>query len=94
MVAEIGDPTGDTGTGAGETLSETHRDRTMGAAQNLVAEKVVPLMVEMEITVKAEVREGGMVTTPTPPPSTNTGRKCGAAVRSVGKEVGWRRGNN
>ena len=85
MVAEIGDPTGDTGTGAGETLPETHRDRTMGTAQNLVAEKVVPLMVEMEITAEAEVREGGMVTTPTPPSppirAENVGRRSDLSGR-------------
>ena len=47
MVAEIRDPTGNTGKGAGETVSETWRDRTMGTAQDLVVEKVVTLVGEM-----------------------------------------------
>ena len=36
----------------------------------------------------------GNNTNPDPPPPTKTGIKCGAAVRTVRKEVGWRRGNN
>ena len=93
MVAEIRDPTGDTGKGAGEMVPETQRDRTMGTAQDSVADAVVTVVGEMEITAEAEVHKGGMVTTTTPPP-TKTGRKCGTAVRTVGKEVGWRRRNN
>ena len=42
---------------------------------------------------EAAVCEGGMVQTPTPPP-TKTGRKFGVAVRLVGKEVGRRKKNN
>ena len=53
---------------------------------------MVTLVGEMKITAEAEVREGLMVPTPTPP--TKKGRKCGAAVRTFGKEVGWRRGND
>ena len=68
MLAEIGDPTGDTGKGAGGTVPETQRDRTTGTAQDLVAEKVVTLVEETEITAEAEVRKGEMVTTATPPP--------------------------
>ena len=52
-----------------------------------MADEVATLVVDMEITAEAKMREGEMVTTPTPP--TKTGRKCGAAVRTVGKEVGW-----
>ena len=84
---------GDTGKGAGETVPETRRDRTKGTAQDAVVDKVVTLMGEMEITAEAEVHEGDMVTTPIPPP-TKTDRKCGAAIRTVGKEVGRRRGND
>ena len=75
MVVEIGDPTRDNGTGAGETVPETWRDRTTETAQYLVADEVVTLVEEMEIT--AEVRKGEMVTTPTPPPrqAENTGRR-------------------
>ena len=47
MVAEIGDLTGDTGKGAGETVPETRRDRTIGTAQYSVAYEVVTLVVEM-----------------------------------------------
>ena len=68
MVADIGDPMGDTGTGAGDMVPETHRDSTKGTAQDLVANEVVTLVEETGITAEAEVREGGMVTTPTPPP--------------------------
>ena len=67
MVAEIGDPTGDTGKGSGETAPETWRARTTGTAQDSVADKVVTLVGEMEITTEAEVCEGVMVTTTTPP---------------------------
>ena len=56
-----------------------------------MADEVVTLVGEIEITVEAEVREGGMVTTPTPPPTTKTDRNCGVAARTVGKEVGRRR---
>ena len=67
MVAEIGDPTGDTGTGAGHTVPETQRDRTTGTAPNLVVDEVVNLVEETEIMAEEEVSEGGMVTTPTAP---------------------------
>ena len=90
-MTDIGDPTEDTGKGAGETVQETWRDRTTGTAWDLVAEKVVTLVGDMEIKAEAEERKGEMVTTPTPP--TKTSRKCGAAVRTVGKEIGWCRRN-
>ena len=92
-MAEIGDPTGGTGKGAGETVPETQRDRTTGTARDLLADEVVTLVGEMKITAEAEVREGVMVSTPTPPQK-KTGRKFGAAVRTVRKEVGWCRWNN
>ena len=60
MVAEIGDPTGDTGTGAVEAVPENRRDRTTGTARYLVAEILVTLVEDMEITAEAELREGGM----------------------------------
>ena len=53
---------------------------------------MVTLVGEMEITAEAEVHKGELVTTTTPP--TKTGRKCGAAVRTVSKEVGQRIGND
>ena len=68
MVADIGDPTGDTGTGAGHTVPETQRDRTTETAQYSVAYGVVTLVEETGITAEAEVREVEMVTTPTTPP--------------------------
>ena len=67
MLAEIGDPTGDTGTGAGEMVPETWRDRTTGTARDLVVEEVVTLVGDMEITAEVEVREGEMVTKPPTP---------------------------
>ena len=87
--AEIGDPTGDTGTGAGVTVKETRKDSITGRAQDWVAD-----VVELETgkTAEAAVREGAMVQTPTPP--TKTGSKLGAEVITVGKEVGRRRKNN
>ena len=62
MMAEIRDPTGNTGIGAGETVQDTMRDRTTVTARDLVTDEVVTLVGEK----KADVREGGMVTTPTP----------------------------
>ena len=56
MVAEIRALTGDTGKGAGEMVPETWRDRTTGTAQDSVADEVVTLVREMEITADAEVR--------------------------------------
>ena len=70
MVAKIGDPTGDTGKGAGGTVPETRRKKTTRTAQDSVADKAVTLVGDRtEITAEAEVREGGMLTTPTPPQS-------------------------
>ena len=78
MVAEIGDPMGDTGKGTGETVLETRRDITMETAQDLVADEVVTMVGEMEKTSEAKVCEGEMVTTPTPLPpgqTDNAGRR-------------------
>ena len=58
MVEDIRDPTGDTRKGAGETVPETRRDRTMEMARDLVSDEVVTLVGEMEITAEAEVSEG------------------------------------
>ena len=87
--AEIGDPTGDTGTGAGVTVKEPQSYRTTGTARYSVADVVE---LETGTTSEAAVREGDMVERPTLP--TKTGRKCGVAVRTVGKEVGWCRKND
>ena len=89
MAAEIGDPTEDTETGAEITAKETWRHSITGTARYLVAGVVE---VETGTTAEAAVCEGGMVQTPNPP--TKTGRKLGAADRTFGKEVGWRRRNN
>ena len=77
MVAETKDPTGNNGKGAGETVPETRRDRTTGTAHDLVVDKVVTLVGEMEITAETEVRKGEMVkTTPSPPRRTeNAGQR-------------------
>ena len=79
-VAEILDPTGDIGTGAEIMSKETQRHSITGTARYLVADVVE---VEMGTTAEAAVREGAMVQTPNSP--TKTGRKLGAADRSVGK---------
>ena len=67
MVEEIRDPTGDTGKGLGEMVPETRRGRTTRTAQDLVADKVVTLVGEIEIAVEAQVHEGETVTTPNHP---------------------------
>ena len=67
-------------------------DSTTGTAQYSVADEVVTLGEETGTMAEAAVRKGVMVQAPTPPP-TNTGRKFGAAVGTVGKEVGRRRKN-
>ena len=55
-----------------ETVPETRRDRIMGTAQYLVAEEMFTLVRDRtDITAEAEVREGVMVKTPTPPTSTD-----------------------
>ena len=92
MVADIGDPTGGTGTGAGNRVPEPQRDRTTGTARDSVTGEVVTLVGEMEITAEAEMREGRIVTKPTTP--TKMGGKFRATVITVGEEVGRRRGNN
>ena len=53
---------------------------------------MVTLVKETGTMAEAAAREGGMVQTP--PPPTKTGRKFGAAVRTVRKEVGRRRKND
>ena len=50
------------------------------------------LVEDTETTTETAVHEGAMVQIPIPP--TKTGRKFGAAVRTVGKEVGRRRKND
>ena len=69
MLAEIGDPTEDTGKGEGGTAPGINwRDRTTGAAQDAVAEEAVMLVgYRTGITAEAEVRREVMVTTPTLP---------------------------
>ena len=84
-VADIGDPTGDTGTGLGVTVKETWRDSIIGTAKDLVADVAE---VDTGTTAEAVVCEGAMVQTPTP--HTKTGRNFGAAVRPARKEVGRR----
>ena len=72
--AEIGDPTGDTGTGVEITAKETRKDSITGTAQDLVVDMVE---VEAGTTAEAEVRKGAMVQPPTPPPprrAENSGR--------------------
>ena len=73
MVAEIGDPMEDTEKGAGGTVpGRTRRDRTTRAAQDAVAEEAVTLVGDRTgIITETEVREGVMVTTPTPPNRTD-----------------------
>ena len=46
MVADIGDPTGETGIGEEDTVPETQRNRTTGTARFLVADEVVTLVGE------------------------------------------------
>ena len=58
----------------------------------MVVDEVVTLVEETVIMAEAEMREGATVKTPTN--TTKTGRKRGEAVRTVGKEVGWRRNNH
>ena len=65
-MTEIGDHTGDTGTGAGEKVQETQKDITKGTELYLVANEVVTLEEETGIMAEAEVHEGAVVTTPTP----------------------------
>ena len=48
----------DPGKEAGETVPETERNRTTGTVQDLVADEVVILLEEMEITAEAELRGG------------------------------------
>ena len=86
MASEIRDPTGDTGKGAEITAIGTRRHRTAQYSVEVVVE------AETVTTAEAAVRKGAMVQTPTPP--TKTGRKCGAVVRTVRKEVGRIRKNH
>ena len=87
--AEIGDPTGDSGTGVEIKAKETRRHSIMGTSRYLVADM---MEVDMGTTAEAAVREGAMVQTP--PPSTKMGRKLGVADRPFAKEVGRRRQND
>ena len=73
-------------------MPETWRDTATRTAQDLVADEAVILVGDRtEITAELKVREGEMVTTPTP--QTSTDRECREAVRTVGMEVGRRREN-
>ena len=58
---------GDNGTQAGDTVTENQKDSTAGTVQYLVADEMVTLGEETGITAEAEVHEGVMVQTPTPP---------------------------
>ena len=89
MAEEIGDPTGDTGTGEEITAKETWRYSITGTARYLVAGVVE---VEKGTTAEAAVRKGDMVQTTTP--HTKTGRKLVATDRPVGTEVGRSRRND
>ena len=66
-------------------------DRPMVAAHDAVSEEVAMLVGgdSMGTTEEAEVHEGVLVTTPIPP--TKTDIECGAAVRTIGTEVGRRK---
>ena len=81
MVAEIGDLAEDTGKGAEGTVpGRIHRDRTTQAAQYAVVKKAVMLVGDSTgITPEVELREGVMVTTPTPPP-----HQDGQRMRGIG----------
>ena len=89
MAADIGDPTGNTGTGAEITSKETRRHSITVTARDLMADVVE---VDTGTTTEAAMREAAMVQIPTPP--TKTGRKLGAADRPGAKEVGPRRQND
>ena len=77
-----------TGTGETDKLGITQADRLTGAALDVVLVEVAMLEGEGRTgtTAEVEVREGVVVTTP--PPPTKTDRESGAAVRTVGTEVG------
>ena len=73
MGAAIKVPTEDTGKGT-EVMApgRTRRDRTTRVAQDAVAEEAVTLVGDRTgIITETEVREGVMVTTPTPPNRTD-----------------------
>ena len=70
MAAEIGDPTGDTGTGAEITAKVTWRQKITGTARYLVADVVE---VDTGTTAEAAVREGATVKKPPPPPPRQAG---------------------
>ena len=57
-----------------------------------MADKVVTLVEETGTIAEAAVREGAMVQTQTPP--TKKGKKIGAEVKTIGKEVGRHRKND
>ena len=71
MVADIRDPTEDSRKGSGGAVpGRNWRDRTTGAVRYAVSEEAVTLVGDRKgLTAGEEVREGVMVTTPTPPPS-------------------------
>ena len=94
MGSAIRGPTEDTGkVTEGTAPGRTRRDRTTGAAQGVVSEEAVTLVGDRTgITAEAEVRKRTMLKTPNNP--TRMDRECGTAVRTVRKEVGWRREND
>ena len=83
MAEEIGYPMGDTGTGAEIAAIETWRHSITGTAQDLVADVVE---IEAVTTAEAEVREGAMVQTPTPPPHQDRQKNRGGG--QTGREGG------
>ena len=89
MEAAIGYPMEDNGTGTeGMETGRTQTNRIMGAAQDVVWGEAATLGGEDRTgtTAEAEVSEGVVVTTPSPP--TKTDRYFWAAFGAVGKEVG------
>ena len=92
MEATTGDPTEDrkngTGTGETEKLGRTQTERLTVAALDVVLVEAETLEGggRTEKTVEAEVHKGVVVTKPNP--RTKTYRESGAAVRTVGTEVG------
>ena len=69
-------------------MRRTQTERLTGAALDFVLVEAETLegRVRMEIIAEVEVREGAVVTTPTPP--TKTDIYCGVEVRTVETEVG------
>ena len=81
MGVSIGDPTEETGKGMeGAEPGKTLRDRTMGEAQDKVAEEALTLVGDrMGRTAEAEVRNGGFGNNTNPP------HQCGQRIRGGGQ---------